>query len=165
MRASKKLQKIVHCKWAVTSEARKHKSVTIFVPWLEWIVWRKKSFYNDTEWVSKGTATWTCSEHFCSDKQSLFGSDWSCDFTVTRWVSEKNRPKWSPTHFLSQLNYIPNFYRWNKQPKPLGYNCNFQKLAKANNWPIGENSPNLVTLFGTQEIIDWLSNIKRTQDR
>jgi hypothetical protein len=49
MRASKKLQKIVHCKWAVTSEARKHKSVTIFVPWLEWIVWQKKSFYNDTE--------------------------------------------------------------------------------------------------------------------
>jgi hypothetical protein len=31
-------------------------------------------------------------------------------------------------------------------PKIWGYFCNFQTLPKVNNRPIGENSPNLVTL-------------------
>jgi hypothetical protein len=32
-------------------------------------------------------------------------------------------------------------------PKNAGYFCNFQKTAKENNHPLGENSPNLVTLL------------------
>jgi hypothetical protein len=35
-----------------------------------------------------------------------------------------------------------------KKPKNVGYFCNFQKtILKVNNHPLGESSPNLVTLF------------------
>jgi hypothetical protein len=32
-------------------------------------------------------------------------------------------------------------------PKNVGYFCNLKILPKVNNHPIGENSPNLVTLY------------------
>jgi hypothetical protein len=35
--------------------------------------------------------------------------------------------------------------------KYLAYICNFQKLPKVNNHPIGENSPNLFTLISARE--------------
>jgi hypothetical protein len=46
---------------------------------------------------------------------------------------------------LSKL--IHNLYFGNKWHKIVGYFCNFPKLPKANNRPLGENSPNLVTLL------------------
>jgi hypothetical protein len=35
--------------------------------------------------------------------------------------------------------------------KVVGHFCNFQKLPKVNNRPMGENSPNLVTLSGEEQ--------------
>jgi hypothetical protein len=40
----------------------------------------------------------------------------------------KNGPKCSPTHFTSKL--LHNFYLGKKQPKILGYFCNFKKSAQ-----------------------------------
>jgi hypothetical protein len=57
----------------------------------------------------------------------------------------KNRPKSSPSRLLSKLKH--NFYRGNKQPNNLGYFCNLQKATHSKQSPIGENSPNLVTLI------------------
>jgi hypothetical protein len=57
----------------------------------------------------------------------------------------KNQPKFTPTHSLSKCMF--HFYRAKKQTKSLGYFCIlFKKLAKVNNRPMCENSPNLVTL-------------------
>jgi hypothetical protein len=41
-----------------------------------------------------------------------------------------------------------------KKPKLLATSVIIEKLPKVNNHPLGENSPNLVTLFG----ILWLSH-------
>jgi hypothetical protein len=38
------------------------------------------------------------------------------------------------------------------EPKNVGYFCNFQKLPKVSNHPLGENSPTLVALFGEMEM-------------
>jgi hypothetical protein len=37
-----------------------------------------------------------------------------------------------------------------KKPKIFGYFCNFYKLPKVNERPLGENLPNLVTLLTKQ---------------
>jgi hypothetical protein len=58
----------------------------------------------------------------------------------------KNRPKYSPNRVLTKL--LHNFYGGKKKLTKFVYFCN-KKLPKVNNHPIGENSPNLVTLTGT----------------
>jgi hypothetical protein len=56
----------------------------------------------------------------------------------------KNRP--SSTHFLVKINTQP--IPWEKVTKKFRLLRQFsQKLPKVNNGPMGENSPNLVTLF------------------
>jgi hypothetical protein len=56
----------------------------------------------------------------------------------------KSRPKCTSTIFC-QNKYITGA----SSPKILRYFSNFQKLPKVNNRPMGENSPNLVTLLAT----------------
>jgi hypothetical protein len=51
----------------------------------------------------------------------------------------KNRPKCSPSHFCQNLNLEIDL--WKKVTQNI-----FKKLPKENKSPIGENSPNLVTL-------------------
>jgi hypothetical protein len=51
-----------------------------------------------------------------------------------------------PTHFCPKL--IHNSFPWKK----VGTSSICQKLPKENNRPIGENSPNLVTLFLVNDI-------------
>jgi hypothetical protein len=64
---------------------------------------------------------------------------------VTRCICEKNRPKWSLVHFC-QNYYIPFRYRDKKWPK-IWIRFQFSKNpSKVSNRPVGENSPNLVTL-------------------
>jgi hypothetical protein len=64
----------------------------------------------------------------------------------------KDRPKYSPNGVLTKL--LHNFYGGKKKLTKFvyillsTYFCN-KKLPKVNNHPIGENSPNLVTLKGT----------------
>jgi hypothetical protein len=38
---------------------------------------------------------------------------------------------------------------WKKLPKNLDFFCNFKKLPKVNNRPIGDNSPNPANLLDT----------------
>jgi hypothetical protein len=77
---------------------------------------------------------------------------------VTRWVCQKNRPKFSQTHSLSKL--ISNL---------CGKISSNSVIFKVNNRPIGENLPNLVTLCvrdtkrarhlqvgTTVEIFEWI---------
>jgi hypothetical protein len=65
---------------------------------------------------------------------------------VTRRVCKKS-PKRFPNRFFCQYEYITTDYRETKE-NILGYFGNFQKkLPKVNTRPIGENSPNLVTLY------------------
>jgi hypothetical protein len=58
--------------------------------------------------------------------------------------NEKNGPQCGPTHFLSKL--MRNLNRGTSSPKNVGVFFRFQKSAKVNNRPMGENSPILVTL-------------------
>jgi hypothetical protein len=53
-------------------------------------------------------------------------------------------PKMWQNAFLPKL--IHNFLPWKKAAQNLGYCCIFKKLPKEYNRPIGENSPNMVTL-------------------
>jgi hypothetical protein len=46
-------------------------------------------------------------------------------------------------------NQYTNFAVETSSPKNLSYFCNFQKLLKVSTRPIGENSPNLVTMLVT----------------
>jgi hypothetical protein len=59
----------------------------------------------------------------------------------------KNRPKCGPTALLSKLINI--VFRDKLKPIYLDYFGNLQ-LPKENNHPIGENSPNLVTLASNE---------------
>jgi hypothetical protein len=56
----------------------------------------------------------------------------------------KNRPKHCPIHFFVKIKII-----WKRVAQKLIWDISlfFQKLAKLNNHPIGEKSPNLVTLI------------------
>jgi hypothetical protein len=56
----------------------------------------------------------------------------------------KNRPKCSPSHILQ--NKYKNFTIEKSSPEILATFVIFKKLSKENNHPLGENSPNLVTL-------------------
>jgi hypothetical protein len=59
-------------------------------------------------------------------------------------LCKKNRPKCGPAHFCVKI--IIELYR-GKNPNPnFGLTKYFKKLPKETNRPIGENSPNLVTL-------------------
>jgi hypothetical protein len=62
-----------------------------------------------------------------------------------RWVCEKIAQNVAQPIFLSKS--VHNFYRGTKYSKNLGHVYNLKKLPKVNNNPMGENSPNLVTLF------------------
>jgi hypothetical protein len=66
---------------------------------------------------------------------------------VTRLVSEKIAQNVAQyTFFLNQrLTITPD----KSSPSNVQLFCNFQKLLKASNRPMGENSPNLVTLVST----------------
>jgi hypothetical protein len=57
----------------------------------------------------------------------------------------RSRRKCSPSHFLSKL--IENRELWKKEAQNVALLSQYKKLSKENNRPIGENSPNLVTLF------------------
>jgi hypothetical protein len=51
---------------------------------------------------------------------------------------------------------LHNLYRGNKQPKNTDYICKFQKLPKVKSHPMGENSPNLVTLICRYALIEMV---------
>jgi hypothetical protein len=53
-----------------------------------------------------------------------------------------NRPKCGPTHFFVKINTLEI-----SSPRNWATFIFFRKLLKENNRTIGENSPNLVTLF------------------
>jgi hypothetical protein len=62
----------------------------------------------------------------------------------------QNRQKCSLPEFLSKLIHnflIHNFKRGKSSPKMWATSESFKKLPKVNNDPIGEKSPNLVTLI------------------
>jgi hypothetical protein len=63
---------------------------------------------------------------------------------------EKNRPKYSPIHCLSKL--IHNFCSGEKKAKMRSTSVIFIKLPKVNSHPMGENSPDLVTLLGDKAV-------------
>jgi hypothetical protein len=52
-------------------------------------------------------------------------------------ILRKNRPKCSPTHFLSQL--IHNLHLGKSSPEIWATSVVFEKLPKENNRPKGEN--------------------------
>jgi hypothetical protein len=58
----------------------------------------------------------------------------------------KNRPK---THIAQPIFAIINKQRWKKQPKIWVISIITKTLPKVNSHPIGEHSPNLVTLNDT----------------
>jgi hypothetical protein len=64
----------------------------------------------------------------------------------------KNRPKLSQIHFC-QNQHIPNFSDERSWPKISATALIIEKLPKGNNRPIGENSPNLVTLLANSNYI------------
>jgi hypothetical protein len=65
---------------------------------------------------------------------------------VTGWICERLAQIVAQPIFLPKL--LHNFYLGEKAQKMV-YFCNFQKLPKANNCSLGENSTNLVTLLAT----------------
>jgi hypothetical protein len=73
---------------------------------------------------------------------------------VTRRVCEKNRPKCIPV----KTNAEP--FTVEKESKNVSYFCHFQKTFQniQNNLPIGQKSPNLVTLL----VIETIHSISKT---
>jgi hypothetical protein len=69
---------------------------------------------------------------------SACGAGWPDEFV-------KNSPKYSPTHFLAK--YCISLTVENSSPKIRATIVIFKKLLKVNIRPMGENSPNLVTLL------------------
>jgi hypothetical protein len=65
---------------------------------------------------------------------------------VTRWVYENITQKCSPTHFLSNLNINISLNVVTSKPNVWASAVIFINPPKENNHPMGENSPNLVTL-------------------
>jgi hypothetical protein len=63
---------------------------------------------------------------------------------VTRCVCEKNRPIGCPTQFVKTITYIT--CTGEKVAQKFELLLYLKNLAKVNNCPMGENSPNLVTL-------------------
>jgi hypothetical protein len=71
-------------------------------------------------------------------RMALVATTPKCSARVTRWVSEKNRPNVAQPIFCQ--NQCINLSV--KKTTSVVFN----KLSKVNNHPMGENSPNLVTL-------------------
>jgi hypothetical protein len=76
--------------------------------------------------------------------------------SVTRWVCEKIVQNVNtPTHVLPKR--IHSLHRGKKSPKSFWQFVRFSKLlATVNNHPIGENSPNLVTLNSVNMFEQWM---------
>jgi hypothetical protein len=75
----------------------------------------------------------------------------------------KYRPKSSPTHLLSKcLHY---FYLRKSSQKTLVVSISFIKLPKVNNDPIGQNSPNLVTLSKSPKMFSDCKSTTYWHDR
>jgi hypothetical protein len=66
------------------------------------------------------------------------------------WTDEllRNCPESSQIYLLWKLHTTEVLPLKIVAKKFGGYFCNFRKLAKENSRPMGENSPNMVTLFG-----------------
>jgi hypothetical protein len=67
---------------------------------------------------------------------------------VTRWVCEKIAQKVAQNKFCQSQHIIYNFGK--SSTKIWTTFVIFEKLSKVNNRPLGENSPNLVTLLSNQ---------------
>jgi hypothetical protein len=71
------------------------------------------------------------------------------DFLVSnqcdQMSSRKSRPNCCPTHYISILTRNRYHGKWN--PKESATFVILTNLLEVNNHPLGENSPNLVTLF------------------
>jgi hypothetical protein len=65
----------------------------------------------------------------------------------------KKWPKMLPNLLFAKI--ITKHLLWGKAAQNVGYFGNLKKLSKVNNHPLGENSPNLVTLRGNLQCCNF----------